>query len=80
VTCQEFVQFLMDYLEGTLGGRTRGTFEEHMGECPGCVGYLDSYRETIRLGRLCGSPDEPVPEDVPEQLLSAILAARKQQD
>lgn len=79
LTCREFVDFLMDYLEGALDADTRGTFEGHMGACPSCETYLDTYRETVALGNkvLCDPPDSPVPDDVPEDLVAAILAARK---
>ena len=36
-------------------------------------------RETVRLGRLCADPEGPVPEDAPEELVSAVLAARRSQ-
>ena len=46
--------------------------------CPGCLNYLATYRETVRMGRcLCDEPDGPVPDDVPEDLVRAILAARQ---
>jgi hypothetical protein len=41
------------------------------------VGYLESYRETIRLGREACEPDGPLPEEVPEELVEAILASRR---
>ena len=79
MNCREFVDFLMEYLEGGLDPAVRATFEGHMGECPSCVTYLDTYRETVQLGKrvLCDDPDGPVPEDVPDDLVAAILAARK---
>jgi anti-sigma factor RsiW len=77
LNCRDFVEFLMDYLDGTLDASQRRTFDAHMNACPTCVTYLDTYRETIRLGRsLCDDPDAPVPEEVPEELVQAILAAR----
>jgi anti-sigma factor RsiW len=80
VNCREFVDFLMEYLDGELPQRQRGVFEGHMEDCPSCVTYLDSYRETVRLGReLCADPEDPVPADVPESLVRAILAAREQE-
>ena len=79
MNCREFVEFLMEYLDGELPGRQRGVFEEHMADCPSCVTYLETYRETVRLGgALCADPADPVPEDVPENLVQAILAARGQ--
>ncbi len=79
MTCQEFVDFLMAYLDGELPTAQRDAFDEHMGLCPQCVTYLDTYRESVQLGRqaLCESGDAPVPEDVPEDLVKAILAARE---
>ena len=77
ITCREFVDFLMDYLDDLLPVEQRGVFEEHMSDCPSCVTYLDTYRETVRLGReICRDPEGPVPEDTPEPLVRAILAAR----
>lgn len=77
MTCQEFVDFIMAYLDEELPGDQRRVFEGHLNECPECLAYLDSYRETVALGkRVCQIPEGPLPEDVPERLLQAILAAR----
>jgi predicted anti-sigma-YlaC factor YlaD len=75
MNCQEFVDFLMAYLERTLDPKARGVFEEHMGDCPGCGTYLDTYAETIRAGKLA-CDDAEAPADAPEELIAAILAAR----
>jgi anti-sigma factor RsiW len=77
VNCRDFVDFLMDYIEGTLDSSQRRTFDAHMDACPSCISYLDTYRETVRLGgALCDDLDGPVPEEAPEALVQAILAAR----
>lgn len=77
ITCREFIDFLADYLEGRLPGDRLARFNAHLAGCPSCVSYARSYRDTIRLGQgaFC-HPDEPVPSEVPEQLVRAILAAR----
>ena len=77
MNCREFVDFLMEYLDGDLDADAREIFEAHMVECPPCEVYLDTYRETIRLGKCICEPDGSLPEDVPEELVQAILAARK---
>ena len=78
MTCREFVDFLMAYDEGELPEDQCARFEQHMSDCPPCITYLETYRETIRLGRqVCRDPEGPPPEDVPEGLIQAILAARK---
>jgi anti-sigma factor RsiW len=76
MTCQELVAFVMAYLDGELPEAERGTFEEHLAECPDCVAYLASYRETIRLGKAVCTCGDAIPAEVPEDLVRAILAAR----
>jgi anti-sigma factor RsiW len=78
VKCREFVEFLMEYLDGALGEGERRVFEEHVGDCPACVNYLETYRETVRLGKGVCAPDAEVPPDVPEELVQAILSARRE--
>ena len=78
MTCRELVEFLMDYLDGVLPEPERSCFEEHLGECPDCVAYLASYQEAIRLGKdACEAGDDAIPAEVPEDLVRAVLAARR---
>lgn len=78
MNCREFVDFLMEYIEGALPESQRSVFEEHMVICPPCQTYLDTYRETVELGQeICPDPEGPVPDDVPDALVQAILAARR---
>jgi anti-sigma factor RsiW len=76
LTCGEFVEFLDDYLAGALGPQRLASFNEHLAACPSCVGYMKTYRETIRLGKSALAASEPVPDEVPEELVRAILRAR----
>jgi predicted anti-sigma-YlaC factor YlaD len=78
VTCQEIANFLYDYLNGDLTESERLVFEEHLGECPNCVAYLQSYEMTVKLSK--NAWDERIKhngENVPEDLIRAILDARK---
>ena len=49
MACQELVEVITEYLEGTLDAVDRGRFEEHLSTCPGCRNYLEQMRITIRL-------------------------------
>ena len=49
--CQELVEAITAYLEGTLPDPDRRRFDAHLVECPYCTEYLEQMRETIaRLG------------------------------
>ena len=79
ITCKELIDFLDDYVDNTQPSGVRHEFERHLAVCPPCVAYLNTYRETIRLGRsLCDEHGDsgPLPDGVPEDLVRAILAAR----
>ncbi len=77
MTCQELTDFLMAYLDDELPDKERAVFEEHMGMCPPCVAYIESYKETVELGKaVCRADCDELPTDVPENLISAILASR----
>lgn len=73
MNCQECTEFLHDYLAGELPDRQQRIFEGHLGLCPQCVVYLESYRKTLALGALVA--EEPA-EPIPEALVHAILTAR----
>lgn len=79
MTCQQLDGFLLDYVDGQLPADTLREFEGHLAICPACVDYLRTYRETIRAGKaaLAPGPGDSVPADVPEELVQAILAARR---
>jgi len=79
MTCREFIDFLDDYVDGALPAGQRHFFDEHLAGCLDCQTYLESYKRTVRLGKLALSDDDhgPVPKDVPESLVQVILSARR---
>ena len=77
ITCKEFEAFVLDYLDRELPAAQRSVFELHMRLCRECREYLAAYRRTQEVGyAILNSDDEPVPDDVPEDLIKAILDAR----
>jgi len=77
VNCREFVDFLMAYIDGELPEGERTVFDAHMVDCPPCLTYLETYKETVELGQdVCRDSDGPIPDEVPGRLVAAILASR----
>ena len=49
VTCQQFVELVTDYFEGSLPPRTLSEVEEHLVMCDWCVTYGEQMRATVDL-------------------------------
>ena len=80
ISCRELTEFLDDYIDGSLSPERRAVFERHLAICAECTAYLASYRETIALGKAAfRDANEPALKTAPENLVRAILAARKKQ-
>jgi anti-sigma factor RsiW len=78
MTCRELADFMADYLSGEVAIETRRQFDHHLSLCPNCVKYLASYQTAVELGRRAFEDDDAeVPPEVPEELVRAIVAARK---
>ena len=77
LTCREICEFVMAFLDGELPEREQEVFKAHLALCPPCVCYLETYRKTVTLGK--NACTDPNPPQVPEDLVKAILAARKKQ-
>lgn len=78
MTCREFADFILSYLEGELDPPQQAQFTRHLSRCENCMRYLDQYRRTVMAGRAAfEDEDDQVPGDVPEVLVKAILATRR---
>ena len=61
LVCQQAVELVTGYLEGTLSRSALRRFEAHLASCPHCTEYLAQMRETIKLtGRL--EPEDLTPQ------------------
>ena len=61
LACQQAVELVTDYLEGSLPRSARRRYERHLAGCPHCTEYLAQMRETIRLaGRVAPEDLTPV--------------------
>ena len=78
ITCRELIDFIADYLDGTLPEGSRREFDRHLAVCPSCVAYLDGYRKTVEMGKAAFQPsDQPATEVAPGWLVRAVRSARQ---
>jgi anti-sigma factor RsiW len=67
--CNQLVELVTDFVEGTLDPETERRVVDHLAECDGCSTYLDQMRATARaLGDL-------PPDRLPDSARAALLAA-----
>ena len=68
--CQELVEAITAYLDGTLPDAERRRFDNHLAACPHCTEDLAQMRDTVaRLGTL---DETTLSHDARERLLLAF--------
>lgn len=77
ITCRELVELLIDFVSDELPAEHRQRIEQHLGNCPPCHAYLESYRITIRLSRQL--PASPLPAELAERLRAVLEELQKEQ-
>lgn len=81
ITCRELIDFLHLYVSGELSRDRVEEFERHLSVCPSCVTYLQTYRDSIALGKAAfEDPERAAEECAPEELVAAVLRARHSDD
>jgi len=77
ITCREFDDFILNYLDGELTSTQNRVFKVHLLVCRECRDYLKAYQRSIELSKqLLQEPSMPVLDEVPEELIKAILNAK----
>ena len=68
--CQELVEVLTEYLDGTLAAHDRARLEAHLSVCDDCQAYLEQFKATIALADRAN--DEKLPPDLRNNLMNAF--------
>jgi len=61
LVCQQVVELVSDYLDGSLSRRDRRRLEKHLAVCDACTAYLEQLRVTIAASGSV-APDDLAPE------------------
>ena len=74
MACDELVELVSDYLDGSLDAATRARVDLHLAECDGCSSYLQQFRSTIEtLGRVT---EDQLDVDFRDRLMTAFRTWR----
>ncbi len=77
MTCVEFEDFVLDFLDDQLTAKQRHRFELHLRLCRECREYLDAYQRARDLGRKALTDTDPELPEIPEDLVTAIMDAQE---
>jgi anti-sigma factor RsiW len=70
LACQELVELVTAYFDGTLSRRDQRRFRRHISGCDGCTAYVEQMRLVIEAtGQLA---EEDVPPEARDELLTAF--------
>jgi len=61
--CRDVHRLLFEYAQGTLDPETTRQLDKHFRDCPSCLEFIRTYRQTITATRCfcsCGRVDMPL--------------------
>jgi anti-sigma factor RsiW len=70
ITCQNFLEEMSDYIDGSLEEQVRVSIEAHLAKCPNCWVVFDETRKTVEIFQ--SMECKPLPEEVKDRLLAAL--------
>jgi anti-sigma factor RsiW len=78
ITCNEFEDFILAYLDDELPRSKRRVFDWHIRLCKECREYLAAYLTSLELTKKAMAADEATDlPAVPDDLVTAVMEARK---
>lgn len=64
--CEDLVDLIIDYTEGSMSPVLKEEFERHIGDCSSCLAFFDTYKKTSEVTKTICCED--IPPDVKERL------------
>jgi hypothetical protein len=72
ISCSQMVDYVMDYLNGSLPTDERQHFDGHLSYCPECVKFFETYKKTPEVSR------EALSLEMPEKVRSEVRTFLRQ--
>lgn len=70
--CQQLVELVSDYLDGSLREQDREKVEAHLAVCDACTGYVEQVRRMLRLTK--GLAIDTLPPERVSRLIDVFRA------
>ena len=67
IVCQQAVELMSDFLDGSLPRRQRRRLERHLRACDACTAYLEQIQATVAVTGTVG------PDDLDPQTLEGLV-------
>ena len=77
MTCWELRQLLVDWIADELSAHQYARLEQHLGRCPHCLQYAETYEQIVILAR--NLPTLPLPDDICQRLRLALARLNPQE-
>lgn len=68
--CHDIGGLLLDYVDDALESSTKVELDEHLSDCPACVAFVNTYKQSVRLSRDLRCED--IPPELQRKLRSFI--------
>ena len=68
--CRDVGQLLYEYVEKRLEPPVIQQLEQHLADCPGCLAFINTYKQTMRLSSELRCRD--IPPELQQKLRSFI--------
>ena len=68
--CEELLEVLYEYVDGTRGPQARAELQRHVDECPQCLQALGLEQQVRQLLRSCCS--QPAPSDLRTRITTQL--------
>ena len=72
--CRDIGTLLYDYVEALLEPPVQQALEVHLADCAGCLAFINTYKQTIRLSD--GLRPTDMPPELQQKLRSFIKTTR----